>query len=200
MRLWLSAALQLRLTVLGVLLSVRLRLGRRAWSQFRAFGEEGAAPALEDLGSGGGAEAARVVAESGVVRLSGALSSETSAKLRQFILNERDVGAEIVALDDARSAELFSRVLSASSDTSAPTTRWDVRLPWDPPVEQAVREMLSEGSVLGDAFCTLSGGDAAVLWECAAIISRVGAAPQIVHGDTVFTKEPELHTAFVASG
>ena len=45
----------------------------------------------------------------------------------------------------------------------------------------------------------LSGGDGAQLFECAAVISAEGAAPQIVHADTVPTDAGAvLHTAFVA--
>ena len=38
----------------------------------------------------------------------------------------------------------------------------------------------------------------ATLWECAAIVSAPGAAPQILHADATHTPEPLLVTAFVA--
>ena len=54
-------------------------------------------------------------------------------------------------------------------------------------------------SSLGHALCALSGGDNAPLFECAAIISTEGCAPQIVHADTVPTEAGAvLHTAMNA--
>jgi len=47
--------------------------------------------------------------------------------------------------------------------------------------------------------CSLRcGGDEAELFEVAALISSAGAAPQILHSDTVFTPTAQLFTAFVA--
>ena len=162
----------------------------QAWRQWRAFGAEHdrAMPLVATTVAG--VDAAAVVASVGVVRLDAVLSRTTAARLRAYVLTARDAGA----------GEL-SRVLSARDTGRDVVTRWDIRLPWDAPVQAAVREMLREGGQLGDALRTLSGGDEAELIECASIISAEGAAPQVVHSDTVaeFAEEgPQLHTAFIA--
>jgi len=172
----------------------------RAWKQWQAFGGTSCAaaclePVVEHQLTSG------VVRTIGVARVHAALSPLTVGALRAHILLERDNGIQLAAHDDAAEAQLFSRVLSPRDAEMADCkpaviTRWDVRLAWEPVVRAAVLEVA--GGVLGDAFCSLCGGDAAELFECAAIISTAGAAPQILHSDTIFTPTPQLFTAFVA--
>jgi hypothetical protein len=57
-------------------------------------------------------------------------------------------------------------------------------------VESAVKESLA--GPLGEAFAALAGGREAELWECSAIISAQGSAPQILHGDTPFSDHPQV--------
>jgi len=105
----------------------------------------------------------------------------------------------------------------------APTTRWDLRLPLASPVRAALAELLdhrasssssgeatsgsssgvgsggSSRGVVGAAFEALStNGLDAEVWELAALVSVPGAAPQAVHSDTVWSKDPCLVTCFVA--
>ena len=174
-----------------------------AWKQWRAFGAEHdrALPLLAN-DKALPLDYATVMEDVGVVRLDAILSWATAVELRKYILAERDradTGASTGTQVDS-----LSRVLSPSNfgsgskgeATAQPTTRWDVRLPWHALVERAVREML--GSSLGDALHALSGGSEAPLFECAAIISAEGAAPQVLHSDTVLTDGLQLFTAFVA--
>lgn len=51
---------------------------------------------------------------------------------------------------------------------------------------------LTLGATLAAAGCD------AELWECSAIIAAAGSAPQILHGDTVFTSHPQVFTALIA--
>tara|TARA_B110001452_G_scaffold42974_1_gene32908 strand:- start:1050 stop:2405 length:1356 start_codon:yes stop_codon:yes gene_type:complete len=175
---------------------------RRAWAQQDAFGE--AAPGLEFMD---GSLASSVVADEGVALVRNVIGVATAEALRAFVLAERDDAEEVAESDQAAGTAVLSRVLSPRDSGATETTRWDVRLPWDPVVSGAVREMLA--GPLGDAFLQLTGGSSevggaadatndAVLWECAAVVSRLGAAPQIVHGDTTFTPESAMFTAFVA--
>jgi ectoine hydroxylase-related dioxygenase (phytanoyl-CoA dioxygenase family) len=171
-----------------------------AWNQWRAFGAEHdrALPLLaEDTAS----DRAAAMEDAGVVRLDAVLSQATAVELRRYILAERD-RVDVDATTGTQGDSL-SRVLSPSNSGSgrgskgeATTTRWDVRLPWDAPVERAVHEMLA--GPLGEALHALSGGGEAPLFECAAIISAEGAAPQVLHSDTVLTDGRQLFTAFVA--
>lgn len=172
-----------------------MTMGERAARQVRDVG-------VVRLSAGESAEAeGGVNANAGVTWDGGpgaGLPPEQAADLRAFVLRARDDGQSKVSAGEASQSELFSRVLSANDAPSgSPTTRWDVRLSWDSasPVRTAVNRLLC--GPLGDAFQSLAGADA-VLWEVAAIVSSRGAAPQILHGDTAFAREPSVYTAFVA--
>ena len=179
----------------GAISKDRSNVARRAWKQWRAFGgDDDRATPLVALGQG--EDAAAVVSLNGVVRLNGILSATRAAALRTFVLEQRDTSVARAAADSELGATLLSRVLSPKDAGSAEVTRWDVRLPWDDVVRDAVLEIM--GGELGAAFSALSGGDDAELFECAAVISKEGAASQIVHSDTVISDAPTLHTAFVA--
>jgi hypothetical protein len=102
----------------------------------------------------------------------------------------------VLAQRDSSDTACFSRVLSAKNGDSQDTTRWDVRLPWNAIVEEAVMELMA--SPLGSALHALAGGNDAELFECAAVISAQGSAPQILHSDTEFSNAAQLYTAFVA--
>ena len=114
------------------------------------------------------------------------------------MLSARDEGLARVGADPSAFMELFSRVLSPNGAGVTEATRWDVRLPWNGSVRDTA-SMLCRGP-LGDALLELSGGADAQLWECAAVIVARGAAPQILHGDTMLNNSdtPEVFTAFVA--
>ena len=191
-----------------------------AWNQWRAFGAEHdrALPLLaEDTASDRDSwrqqyapdedRIAAAMEDAGVVRLDAILSQATAVELRRYILAERDradVARDSGVYATSRQGDSLSRVLSPSNSGSgsgpskgeATTTRWDVRLPWDALVERAVHEMLA--GPLGEALHALSGGGEAPLFECAAIVSAEGAAPQVLHSDTVLTDGLQLFTAFVA--
>ena len=145
---------------------------RRAWAQWRAFGAESdrAAPLVPTASD---EDVASVVSDVGVARIERALSHATAAELRAHVLAARDSGQASAA------QQVSPEVLSAMDADSDAVSRWDVRLAWDAPVRRAVRELLREGGTLGDALRSLSGGDEALLLECAAIISTEGAAPQV---------------------
>ena len=168
-----------------------------AWMQWSAFGGEcdRAVPLVASLNC---EEAVANVAKTGVVRLNGVLSEATAVELRRFIMEQRDQTVALAAKDATAAARELSRVLSPRDGDNEKVTRWDIRLPWVAPVEAAVREMLRVDDLLGDSLHTLSGGDEAELVECAAIISAEGAAPQMLHSDTIPSDGPQLLTAFVA--
>ena len=185
----------------GATSKARANAAERAWTQWRAFGgEEDRALPLHALPSGD--DAASCVDRLGVVRIDGCLTAGSAAVLRAFALATRDASVALAANDKEAGAEHLSRVLSPRDVGSERETRWDVRLPWTAVVRDAVHEMMGasdDPSALGHALCALSGGDGAHLFECAAIISAEGCAPQIVHADTVPSEAGAvLHTAFVA--
>ena len=168
-----------------------------AWRQWLAFGgkRDRAVPLVASLTC---EDAVAAVEKVGVARLDCVLSRTAAEQLRTFITDRRDQTVARAAKDAAAGARELSRVLSPSDGGDKEATRWDIRLPWDAPVEVAVREMLKAGGLLAGALHTLSGGNEAELVECAAIISAEGAAPQIVHSDTIPSDGPQLLTAFIA--
>ena len=185
----------------GATAKARAKTAERAWTQWRAFGgEDDRARPLHAIVAG--EDAASRVHQLGVVRIDGCLSAASAEGLRAFVLATRDASVALAAEDKTAGAERLSRVLSPRDVHSEVETRWDVRLPWTRVVREAVHEMMGvrdDDASLGHALCILSGGDGARLFECAAVVSTEGCAPQIVHADTVPSEAGAvLHTAFVA--
>lgn len=135
----------------------------------------------------------------GVARLGGVLSEGTTAPLREDVLRLLDSvrGADAESLGEGQRQSPLSAVLSSSAEPEANlVTRWDLRLRLTPIVRRAVREALS-CVALASALSAAAGPDAE-LWECAALISAPGAAPQPLHADTLWDKDGVLFSTFIA--
>lgn len=128
--------------------------------------------------------------KSGVVRIDGALSPETTAALRDFVDSERASAMADVAAGRCPSASRFANLVLLEN-------RCDLLLPLRGPCITALDELIGEGSVLGPLLTELAG-DAAKLQEIACLISDPGSKQQPIHPDTPFTSEPTLYAAFVA--
>jgi len=165
----------------------------RAWTQWEAFGgaKDRAKPLVVDHDE----DPFAAVMEHGVVRIDGCLSTETATSLRRRVLAERDACVMEERADGTCACRL-SRVLGPRNKASDVVTRWDVRLPLDSTVRAALYE--AAGGQLGDTIQRLCGGDQAELFECAALITAEGAAPQVLHSDTVLSRDPQLFTATIA--
>eukprot|EP00966_Prymnesium_polylepis_P262313 6059061-Prymnesium_polylepis.1 len=135
------------------------------------------------------ADLAASVRQDGVGCSPDALSESTAAALRAFLLAQVERG------DDP---DATSQVLSERAAADAPQSRWDLRLPMAPEVEAALRELLAAGSPLANALDQLAGGADAELYELGGFVSLPGAAPQLLHADTLFSDTPCLYTATVA--
>jgi hypothetical protein len=106
-------------------------------------------------------------------------------------------GADAASAGEGQHQSRLSTVLSSSAKPDAKLcTRWDLRLRLTPTVRRAVREALSCTALAG-ALCAAAGPDAE-LWECAALISAPGAAPQPLHADTLWDKGGVLFSTFIA--
>ena len=164
----------------------------------------------EGLGAARARHAAAAVAQSGVARVRGALSAGTAERLRAHVVEELETlvaGGEGMSEEDgfrlvavgSGTQRLSALVGEDEADLGETETRWDIRLDSGAaPVRAALRELLADDEApLGRAFAAIAGADA-TLWECAAIVSAPGAAPQILHADATHTPEPLLVTAFVA--
>ena len=211
-------------------LAAELEMSLKAEMAVRAANEQshlGAGEPLPLCEPADAVVAAEHLASTGVVRVGAALSGETAAELRKFVVAElKRATAEAARLLLARSAaeELgvdmdasaamadesgggrFSKVLAPEGGgesqlgaSPANAARWDLRLPLDEPiVRKALWEMYDEGSAAHHAIVANAGGSGAELWELAALISSPGAVAQVVHADTVYSHAPILFTSFVA--
>lgn len=145
---------------------------------------------------------ASTVRRLGVARLPGVLSQRTARALRSFVFSELKRRQETVAADPRLRSRFFTPgIYQKFARAGAVQTRWDLNLPLDAVVRTALREALFGGAgCLGTTLCALLGGShkEAKLWELAAIISEPGAAPQLLHSDTLYTPLPCLFSAFIA--
>lgn len=148
---------------------------------------ESAADAIFELCAANGA---------GLARLGPTLSPRTAEALRVYILKRlRDATQHT---GDSRLSEVMTA--TAAEGMGAPSTkvRWDLRLPMSTEVVDALREMLTGHSALGETLEAAAGGREAELWELGALISSPGAVAQIVHADVQWEPRPYIHTTFVA--
>jgi ectoine hydroxylase-related dioxygenase (phytanoyl-CoA dioxygenase family) len=187
----------------GAIATNRNDVAAKAWTQWEAFGgANNRATPLLAFPAGETIEVASRVRLAGVARMDRCLSAASAAGLRAFVLASRDESVTRAASDKKAGATELSRVLSPRDVGSSVVTRWDVRLPWVEIVRDCMHELMGapdDASSLGHALSALSGGDSAQLFECAAVISAEGAAPQIVHADTIQTAAgAQLFTVFVA--
>jgi hypothetical protein len=117
----------------GAIVRDRSDVAAKAWNQWRSFGSS--VTELAVLPSGGRFDppASAEVDDKGVARLAGVLSSASARALLEFVLAERTEGERKVERSPGKQAEFFSRVLCPKdAGADQPTTRWDVRLPWNP--------------------------------------------------------------------
>mmetsp|Transcript_106856 Transcript_106856/g.300426 ORF Transcript_106856/g.300426 Transcript_106856/m.300426 type:complete len:300 (-) Transcript_106856:13-912(-) len=145
-------------------------------------------------------DTAATVRRLGAAGLPRVLSCATAQALRDFIQAELLRCRAAVVENPVRRDDWFTPgIYQLRAEARAPQTRWELRLPLAPVVREGIREALFESdSPLGKALPSLVGGDRAELWELTAMISTPGAAPQQVHCDEFYTKEPHLFSVLVA--
>jgi len=138
--------------------------------------------------------AADALAQDGVVRVNRCLPPAECAALADHV--ERALRADLALVQSHQLDPLtrFSSLLSSSN-------RWDYKLPLDDAVLGALKHMFSRSSaadgVLGPALDRVLS-DRAELFELAAFYTAPGASRQVVHADTLFTKQPVLFTVAMA--
>ena len=219
------------LTAAEQTLAAELEMSLKAEMALRAANEQshlGAGEALPLCEPADAVVAAELLASTGAVRVGAALSGETAAALRKFVVAElkratteaarlllarsaaEELGVEMdasAAVADESGGGRFSKVLAPEGGgesqlgaSPANAARWDLRLPLDEPiVRNALWEMYgNESSAAHHAIVANGGGSGAELWELAALISSPGAVAQVVHADTVYSPAPILFTSFVA--
>ena len=129
--------------------------------------------------------------EQGVVRINGALSTTAAAAALAHINDELSKAREAANENMAEETKRFGDVL-------ARTRRFDLKLNLDPPVKQALEEVLVPLTPLvADKL-----GEDAELFELAALVSDPGAPRQPAHPDTPCKADgnagPVVLTSFIA--
>jgi len=163
----------------------------------RAWEEDAFLGGVTGLALSAASETTSDLADRGVARIGGVLSANAAAVLRVEVLRQLAGVRQAAGLDDGEAASRLSSVLSSVADPEREeATRWDLRLRLTRPVRSAVREALTQRA-LTDALVAAAGADAE-LWECAALISAPGAAPQPLHADTLWDQEGVLFSTFIA--
>jgi len=127
---------------------------------------------------------------SGVVRIDGALSEDTTTALREFCDAERRVAEADVASSKCDSSARFADLVLLEN-------RCDLLMPLRGPCIDALHELLGAGSVLGPLLTEVVG-DGGMLQEIACLISSPGSKQQPLHPDTPWTETPPLYAAFIA--
>ena len=150
---------------------------------------------------------AETLINEGVCRINQCLPPELCTKLAQLIMDELQHSIQQVEQEQVDVFDRFSSLLSSNN-------RWDLKLPLEDKENdsdsQATGSRSQAGSMIKDALCQLlskSGAvgptiksvfsDRAELFELAAFCTLPGAERQVVHADTLFTKQPVL---FVVTG
>ena len=133
------------------------------------------------------AAAAAALSDAGVVRLDGALGTETCQTLLAHVNAKLDEALEAVRAGSDPESRHFGNVLVRAN-------RYDLKLPLEPPVRAALSEALG---ALGPTLGAFLGSDAE-LYELAALVSDPGAPRQPVHPDTGFSPSPVLASTFIA--
>jgi ectoine hydroxylase-related dioxygenase (phytanoyl-CoA dioxygenase family) len=122
----------------------------------------------------------------GVVRVDEVLSTEASEGLTRFV-DETLEANDATTSQRGLSMEVFGNVYCKKN-------RWDMKLPFEAPVERALRECVK---ALGEVLREACGADATLV-ELAALVSDPGSTRQPVHPDTAYRRDPTVYTCFVA--
>lgn len=138
-----------------------------------------------------GEELADVIRLDGVVRVNEVIQKNRFSELTECI--GKELKESIEAVKDGRIEPLhrFSNMLSSNN-------RWDLKLPLDEPIiMETMRAMFRGDSHLNKLLMSLvtENGE---LFELAAFCTSSGAGRQVVHADTLWSKQPALYTCTVA--
>lgn len=138
----------------------------------------------------------KVLQKDGVVRIDGVLSDKVADELRAFVMDCRVTSEKEIEEGTAQELDRFANVLLRMN-------RCDLKLPMEPIVKQALKEILCQSSVKATIENRL--GTKPALYELASLISDPGSQRQNIHPDNPYIEqsdmdptEPTLLTCFVA--
>ena len=132
---------------------------------------------------------AETLVNDGVCRIDQCLSPELCTQLAQHIIQELQASIQQVEQEEVDVFDRFSSLLSSNN-------RWDLKLPLEGSptgsmIKEAMEQLFSKSGVVGPTIKSLFT-DRAELFELAAFCTLPGAERQVVHADTLFTKQPVL--------
>ena len=128
---------------------------------------------------------------SGVVRLDDLIPQEAVLRLVDFIRWELKESITDVKNGKVKPLQRFSNMLSSAN-------RWDLKIPLNNQiVMETMKTMFRSEGPLGQFMTSLVSGDGE-LFELAAFCTSSGASRQVVHADTLWSKQPALYTCAVA--
>lgn len=146
---------------------------------------------LKTLKNGNNDEFLESMHGSGVVRINNLLPQEIAPRLVDFIRKELKESIRDVEDGKVQPLERFSNMLSSAN-------RWDFKLSLDNPMVMAtMKSMFQIDGPLGQLMTSLVSGDGE-LFELAAFCTSSGAGRQVVHADTLWSKQPALYTCALA--
>ena len=128
---------------------------------------------------------------SGVVRLDDLIPEEVVLKLVDFIRSELKESIIDVKNGKVQPLQRFSNMLSSAN-------RWDLKIPLENPiVMETMKTMFRRDGPLGQLMTSLVSENGE-LFELAAFCTSSGASRQVMHADTLWSKQPALYTCAVA--
>jgi hypothetical protein len=129
----------------------------------------------------------------GVARLNGLLKLSLVADLRDYILTELRSSAIAANEDSSNINRLFGNIKMTDK------ARWDLKLPFDSIVIDALRSILQKETILSEALQGLTdengGGE---FYELSSFVTTSGAKRQVIHSDTLWSEVPSLFTVMIA--
>lgn len=131
------------------------------------------------------------IRDKGVVRVNSVIQSDVVNQLVSFIQRELADSIHAVTANEVQPLERFSNMLSSNN-------RWDLKLPLDNPIIlNALRKIFSRQASVSKILTSLVT-ERGELFELAAFCTSSGAARQVVHADTLWSKHPALYTCAIA--
>ena len=129
--------------------------------------------------------------DTGVVRVNNVIQPESIFQLIGFIQAELADSIHAVTVDGVQPLDRFSNMLSSNN-------RWDLKLPLDNPIIlDAIRKIFNRQTSVSKVLTSLVT-ERGELFELAAFCTSSGAARQVVHADTLWSKHPALYTCAIA--
>lgn len=131
------------------------------------------------------------IRDTGVVRVNNVIQPESISQLLGFIQAELANSIYAVTVDGVQPLDRFSNMLSSNN-------RWDLKLPLDNPIIMNALCEIFCGQTSVSKVLTSLVTERGELFELAAFCTSSGAARQVVHADTLWSKHPALYTCAIA--